>query len=104
VLNCHLQFFSSSQFRGVATLANHSQTGINQIWLQDTDESRKKLRMLLYFFWLHARRTYCVNMAISEKSIPQNLPTLVHFCMRFLCISCTGFFWLSNDENLPPKK
>jgi hypothetical protein len=45
-----MQFFSSSEFRGVATLANHSQRGINQIWLQVTHESRKKLRMLLYIF------------------------------------------------------
>jgi hypothetical protein len=48
----HMQCFSSSQFCGVATLiGNQSFTrGIKQIWLQVTDESRKKLRMLLYFF------------------------------------------------------
>ncbi len=47
-----MQCFSSSQFCGVATLiGNQSFTrGIKQIWLQVTDESRKKLRMLLYFF------------------------------------------------------
>jgi hypothetical protein len=49
-------------------------------------------------------------MAISEKNIPQILATLGQLWghkntfTQILCVSCTRFFLLPGDENLPPKK
>jgi len=57
-------------------------------------------------FGKKAKKTLLVmcslNMTNSQKTIPQNLTTLVHFFhQKILCTSQTGFFWSPSDKNLP---
>jgi hypothetical protein len=64
-----LGFFFSffSQYYDVVALVIQSIRGISQIWLQLREESKKNLRILLYFDHL-VGPTSCLNMAISEKN------------------------------------
>ncbi len=92
----HIQCFSSSQFCGVATLANHSQEELTKFGYK-SENIVETFKNLSIFFNPYSK------YGDFRKQIPTKLMTLVHFFHKNP-LNCTGVLFLPSSKNSPPKK